>query len=258
MSLNFPLATIETFLFVLLRIGALLLALSFFQSRAVPSVFKFGFVFGVSLLVVPLLPTPAVAAAPGPLALGLIATKELLVGAGIGLAIRTFFAGVQLAGQMAGFQMGMAIANVMDPQTSAQVPILGQFLDLVALLTFLILDVHHHVIRAVVGSFEIIPAGGLQISAPLSRHLVDMTGAIFTIALQVGAPVIVSLLLVSVALGLVARTVPQMNIFIVAMPVKIVIGLLFLGLSLPYLADYLHRLFGSLDTHLPVLLRAMG
>lgn len=258
MTLTVPLATVEAFLYVLLRIGALLLALSFFQSRAVPSVFKVGFVVGVSLLVVPLLPPPAVSTAPGPLALGLLASKEVLVGAAIGLAIRTLFAGLQLAGQLAGFQMGMAIANVMDPQTSAQVPLLGQFLDLVGLLTFLILDVHHHVIRAVVRSFEIIPAGGLQLSAPLSRHLVDMTGAIFTIALQVGAPVIVALLLVSVALGLVARTVPQMNIFIVAMPVKIVIGLLFLGVSLPYLAGYLHRLFGSLGTHLPVLLRAMG
>ena len=258
MTLDIPLPAVETFIFVLLRMGALLLALPFLESRAVPAVFKFGLVFALSLLVMPLLQSAAVPVSIQPVAFVLIVVKEALIGIAIAISVRVLFAGVQLAGQLAGFQMSLAIANVIDPQTSAQVPLLAQFFDLVALLIFLLINAHHGVIRALVNSFERIPPGAMRLSDPLLEQLVRMTGDIFVIALQVGAPVIVALLLTSVALGLVARTVPQMNIFIVAMPLKIAIGLLFIGISLPYLAGFLQRIFGALAGQVPLLIRAMG
>ncbi len=258
MIVNLPLATVETFFFVLLRMGALLTAVPFLETRSVPFVFKTGFLVALSLLLMPMVSVPAQPLSGLPLAFGLTVVKELLIGATIGLAIRLLFAGMQMAGQLIGFQMSFAIANVIDPQTSDQVPLLGQFVDLIATLIFLLINAHHVVIRALAGSFETIAPGGFQVSRPLLLQMVHSGGQMFVIALQVGAPVIVALLLTSVALGLVARTVPQMNIFIVSMPLNIIIGLLFLGISLPYLSSFLQRLFGALNSQLPLLLRAMG
>jgi flagellar biosynthetic protein FliR len=258
MILNLPLATVETFLFVLLRMGALLTAVPFLDSRVIPFFFKFGLIVALSLLLMPMIAIPAQPLAGLPLVFGLAVVKELLIGATIGLVVRLLFAGIQMAGQLIGFQMGFAIANVIDPATSDQVPLLAQFVDLVATLVFLLINAHHVLIRALVGSFEAIPPGGFQVSRPLALQLVHNGGQMFMIALQVGAPVIVALLLTSVALGLVARTVPQMNIFIVAMPLNIIVGLLFLGVSLPYLSGFLQRLFGALSNQMPLLLRAMG
>jgi flagellar biosynthetic protein FliR len=89
-------------------------------------------------------------------------------------------------------------------------------------------------------------------------HLVRLAGNIFVVAIQVGAPIIATLLVTSVAFGLVARTVPQMNVFIVAMPLKIGVGLLFLGFSLPYVAAFLKKIFNELGQHIFLMLKTMA
>ena len=182
----------------------------------------------------------------GPVALALGLFREIILGAAIGLAVKIFFAAAQLAGQTVGYQMGMAIANVMDPATSAQVPILAQFNNLIAVLIFLVINAHHWFIRALAESFNRIPLGGFDFSPAVFEHLIRLSSTMFLVAVKIGAPVIVALLLTSVALGLVARTVPQMNIFMVAMPLKIVIGLVFLGICLPHMVSFLRQLFHHL------------
>ena len=181
-----------------------------------------------------------------PLALALGLFREIILGAAVGLAVKLTFAGVQLAGQMAGYQMGMAIANVMDPSTSAQVPILAQFNNLFAVLIFLLINAHHWFIRALAESFTRLPLAGFGFGPGFFENLIRLSAEMFVVAVKIGAPVMVALLLTSVALGLVARTVPQMNIFIVAMPLKIVIGLVFLGICLPFMATFLSGLFQHL------------
>ena len=150
---------------------------------------------------------------------------------------------IQMAGQVAGYQMGLAIANIMDPATSLQVPILAQAYNLMAMLIFLAIDAHHWFFRSLVESFNLLPLFHFRLSSSVISHLVDTAGAMFVIAVKVGAPVIVVLILTSVAFGLLARTVPQMNIFIVAIPLKIIVGLLFVFFSLPYFSAYLQQLF---------------
>jgi flagellar biosynthetic protein FliR len=163
-----------------------------------------------------------------------------------------------MAGQMAGYQMGMAIANVMDPATSDQVPILATFYNLVAILVFLSINAHIIMLRAMVESFQLVPLFGFEFNQAVMQQIISFSGNLFVVALKIGAPVIVALLITSAALGLVARTIPQMNIFIVAMPLKIAIGLIFLGISLPYMADFLLRSFETLGRSLLVLMKTMG
>ena len=158
-------------------------------------------------------------------------------------------------GPLAGFQMGFAIANVMDPASSLQIPILSQFLNLFALLIFFALNIHYYFIMALMASFERIPPFAARFDEQLMPFLVRLSGDVFVVALKVGAPITVALLLSNVALGLTARTVPQMQLFIVAMPLKILMGIFFLGLSLPFCAAYFHREFINLGQTVIAMMR---
>ena len=137
--------------------------------------------------------------------------------------------------------MGLAIVNVMDPQRQ-QIPVLSQFNQLVAMLIFVAINAHHWLLRAMVESFRRIPPFQMQYGDSLFQYMLMLAGNMFIIALKVSAPVVVALILTSVAMGLIARTVPQMHIFIVAIPLKVMIGLVFMGLTLPFFVHYLMQL----------------
>lgn len=246
------------FLFVFLRLGSMIAGLPVFGSRNIPILFRLGMALAAALLLLPMLDGVAVPPLGGPLSLALAAGAEILIGTVVGLTVRLMFAGVQLAGQMAGYQMGMALANVVDPNTSNQVALMAQFNNLVATLFFLTIDAHHWCLRALVDSFHRIPIGGMTVRPELIRDIMGLGGEMFMVAVQLGGPVIVALLLVSVALGLIARTVPQMNVFIVAMPLKIVVGLVFVGITLPHAVQYMERLFIALPRTLMRLFTLMG
>jgi len=258
LSISVEMPQLQLLLFIFLRVGAIFMFLPIFNSRAIPILFKFGFALAVAFVLHPLLSgqlRPLFATIPE---LALAAACELMIGILIGLAVRTLFAGFQMAGQMAGYQMGMAIANVMDPATSAQVPILATFYNLIAILVFLSINAHLFMLRAMVESFQLVPLFGYGFNQDVMQHIIHLAGDMFVVALKIGAPVIVSLLITSAALGLVARTIPQMNIFIVAMPLKIAIGLIFLGMSLPYMGEFLSRTFATMGQSVLLLMRAMG
>ena len=183
---------------------------------------------------------------------------ELFIGITLGFAVRLLFTAIQLAGQLAGFQMSLTFANVLDPVSNAQVSIIAEVNNIVAMLVFLALNAHHMFILALMESFERIPPLGMNLNQTVSAHMVQLGGGMFIGALQIGAPLIVTMMITSVALGLMARTVPQMNVFMVAMPVKILVGFVVLALSMPYLVTYLKKAFVQLHRELFLLLRLLG
>ena len=257
-ALNISLPQLQMFFLVFLRIGAILMTIPVFESRSIPHLFKLALALATSLILFPMLnlsPLPVPTSIFG-LAIG--AAGEILLGFIIGFSVKIIFAGIQMAGQMGGYQMGLALANVMDPADSQQIPLLAQFNNLVALLIFLTLNAHYWFIRALTQSYRLVPPFNVHFDGALIEHLMQLAGNMFVVAIQVGAPIIAALLVTSVAFGLVARTVPQMNVFIVAMPLKIGIGLLFLGFSLPYFAAFLKKIFGGLGQHIHIMLKAMS
>jgi flagellar biosynthetic protein FliR len=209
-----------------------------------------------SIILFPLLDLKAfpVLANLGNFAVGAIG--EILLGITIGMAVNLIFVGLQMAGQISGYQMGMALARVMDPSAGQQVPLLAQFFQLFAFLIFLAINAHHWFLMALADSFQLVPPFGFKISGSLIEQLMHIAGNMFVIAIKVGAPVIAALLLTSIAFGLIARTVPQMNVFLVAMPLKIIIGLLFIGFSLPYLSSFLKTVFSNLGNTIFLLMKA--
>ncbi|MDJ0856573.1 MAG: flagellar biosynthetic protein FliR [Desulfobacterales bacterium] len=258
LALRLPFDQLMLFCMVLLRVAAIFAAMPVFSSRNLPVMIKAGLSLAVALAIFPVLDLGRAQGLEnwGLLAVG--AAGEFLLGACLGLLVRLLFAGVQMAGQIAGYQMGLAIANIMDPATSLQIPILAQAYNLLAMLIFLTVDAHHWFFRSLVDSFRLLPLLQFRLSASFINHLFDTAGAMFVIAVKIGAPVIVVLILTSVAFGLLARTVPQMNIFIVAMPLKIVVGLAFVILSLPYCRLFLVDLFRDFGAQLNAVIRLLG
>ena len=228
-----------------------------FESRNIPVIFKLGLSFAVSIILFPVIEFDSFPVFTGLLPFALGVAGEIMLGVIIGLSVKLLFSGIQLAGQITGIQMGFGMSRVLDPNMGTQVSNIGQILNLVALLMFLSINAHHFFLRAIADSFHMVPPLGFQFGNSLIEQLITLTGNMFIIAIKAGAPIMVALLLTSVAFGLVARTVPQMHIMIVAMPLKIAVGLLFLGITLPYLTSYFIQIFNNMGRDIYILLNAM-
>jgi flagellar biosynthetic protein FliR len=258
LSLNIELPQLQLFFLIFIRVGAILMSMPVFDSKSIPLFFKIALAFATSMVLVPMLKIEPVPLTASIFTLGVGVAGEILFGLVIGFSVKLIFAGVQLAGQLAGYQMGLALANVMDPSSSQQVPLLAQFYNLFALLVFISINAHYWFIRALAHSYHTVPPLNVNFGGSLLEQLVRMSGNMFVIGIQVGAPIIAALLITSVAFGLVARTVPQMNVFIVAMPLKIGVGLLFLGFGLQYFSTFLENIFNNLGQHIQLMFKAMS
>jgi len=247
---------LQVFFLIFLRVGAIVMSIPIFKSKSIPVLFKFGLALAASIVLFPLLDITVFPVVTNLLAFVVGAIGEILLGITIGMAINLIFVGLQMAGQISGYQMGLALARVMDPSAGEQVPILAQFFQLFAFLIFLTINAHYWFLKALAESFQLVPPLGFKLSGSLIEQLIRIAGNMFVIAIQVGAPVIAALLLTSIAFGLIARTVPQMNVLFVAMPLKILIGLIFVGFSLPYLSSFLKVLFSNLGQTIFLIMKA--
>ena len=254
-SLSLP--QVQAAILVFIRIGAILIAAPLFGSRNVPLQLKAGLSLVLAMVIFPVAGFQEVYLTGIP-SLITAMVGEVLIGVIIGFTARLIFSAVQLAGQLVGFQMGFGIVNVIDPQTSTQFSIVAQFQNIMTLLIFLALDAHYWFILAISSSFELIPPLGFCFTNSLMEAIVSLSCGMFVIAAKVAAPVIAVLLFTSVALGLIARTVPQMNIFIVGFPIKLAIGLLGVGFSLPLLSVMLRNLFQKMGEDIIVLMKLMS
>lgn len=175
----------------------------------------------------------------------LAAIHEFVVGALMAFGLFTAFAALQFGGRILDFQMGFGVANLIDPATNTQSPLLGTILNLMAVATFFLLDGHHMVIRGVAYSFEQVPPGqGLSMLG--IDAVVLQFGRMFVYGLMLVAPAVVAVLMLDVGLAVSARTMPQVNIFIVGLPLKIFVGVTVLTISLKYVSPLLDRLFESI------------
>lgn len=257
-TLSIPLPQLQLFFLVFVRVAAIVASIPVFGGQNIPVLLKGGLILAVSVLVFPqLTPNPHDVLQDG-VAFAVGVAGEVMLGVAIGLVVQMIFAGVQLAGQLAGYQMGLAIANVLDPDSSDQIPLISQVYQVFAVLIFVTVNAHYWCLGALMDSFRLVPPLTFHLNGSIMEQLIRLGGNVFTIGVKVGAPVIVVLLLTSVAFGLIARTVPQMNVFIVAIPLKIAIGLLFVFLSLPYFSAYLQQLFAVLGQSILRLLAAVG
>lgn len=181
--------------------------------------------------------------------------SEMGLGLILGYTMKLIFVGVQLSGQIISFQMGLGMAEFLDPENAWETPIISQFKNILAMLIFISLNAHYFCLKTLMDSFVLIPLGDFSLSSSLVRELVAMVGKIFVISLKVGIPVILTLLLVQIVMGIINRVIPQMNIFMVSLPLKIGVGLVVIGLAMPYFLYFLEGSFGQMYQNLILLLK---
>lgn len=231
------------FLALLLRGGGLLLALPLFGGPGVPPHVKAGLAALLALLLFPVVPT---ATAPVEIVdLVLVVTRELVVGLGMGFIVSLFFFALQVAGQLMDVPIGFGMVNVLDPHFGGQVPILGQFQNMLAVLVFFTINGHHAVLRAFAESYALVPIGGTVWSGPVADVVVRTVATTFSLGVRIGLPVMAAAFLTDVALGIVNRAVPQINVFITGYPIKIFVGLLVVAVALPVYVGLLAAVFGD-------------
>ena len=247
------------FTLVFLRTSALLIMIPIIGEKTVPLRVKGGLAILISLLI-----SPAIGADMNTLrveddifALAIAMISEIMIGIVIGLTTKIIFAGIQFAGEMIGIQIGFSIVNVIDPVSSTQVSVIAEFQYLIALLVYLAIDAHHTLIFAIVDSYRIISPFSYHFSGSLMQHILILSRELFVMAIKISAPIMAVMLFTNVALGVVARTVPQINVFIVGFPVQITVGLIVFGLTAPVFVLLVQRALSSLNIEVYTLLRLM-
>lgn len=223
----------ERFVLILLRVSSLLLVAPLFSASAVPTVVKIALSVAVSLGLFNVV-GPGFLISQVPLYdLAALALNEVLLGLSMGLLARFFVAAADMGAEVMGFQMGFGIVTAIDPTTQGHTALLSQFQGVSTALMILMTDAHYFFFQAIAESFKRIPLSGFSASAGLWEIFLETTKNIFVLALKFAAPIVAVLMLTTIALGIVARTVPQMNIFIVGLSLQIFVGLVMMALAAP-------------------------
>lgn len=233
---------IAAFLWPLTRILGLIATAPLFGNLAIPARVKLGLGIMLSIVVAPAVPALP-AADPMSFAGLLIVLQQLVIGLAMGFAMRIVFAAVEMAGEICGLTMGFGFATFFDPQTRARSSALSQFLALLTLMLFLALNVHLMMLSTLVESFITIPIAAQPTGTAGFRQLADWGGLIFSSGVQLALPVIAALLITNIALGILTRAAPQLNLFGIGFPVTLAAGFLVIALVLPYLAVPMQKLF---------------
>jgi len=235
----------RVFALTAMRIGVFLFMMPVFSSRTIPGRVKAAATLVIATVLTPVVPYTPDQLPENPLEFALMAAAEVFIGMTLALIIRLIFGGLQLAGQMIGFQMGFSVANIVDPGSGTQSTIIVQMAYMIALLLFLASNGHLMILQTVYESFSLLAPGELNLHQSLSDLILETGQEMFVLSVKLMAPVMAILLFSQVALGILAKTVPQINLLIMSFGLNIALGLFFFGLSLqlfwPVFAKALNR-----------------
>lgn len=242
-----------TFLLVGARVGGLLTAAPLLGNRAIPKSVKAGLALLVSLMV-----TPAAAQTTGPVPEHLLllaggVLKDALFGLTLGYMARVLFASVEMAGYWIDTQMGFGFVNLVNPFSEQQGSVLSVFYYQMAMTVYLLANGHLLLLGAVLHSFTLVAPGAVVLKAGLGLTLIPLLKMMLALGAQIALPAVGVLLVADVAFGLIARAVPQINVFIVGAPAKIVLGLATTAVVLPLLASGVGQIIAGVSVGLQAI-----
>lgn len=256
--LNQIASRIDLFLLIVARVSGIFITGPLFSNKVIPRQVKILLTLIISMLLVvglhltpPIIPNNIIQ-------FTIMFMGEMIVGLTIGFVASLTFAAVQLAGQLIDMQMGFGIVNVMDPIYGSQAPMMGSFHNLLALLLFLATNGHHYMIAALYESYQKIPIFGLSGGNQVSQLMVDLFQNMLVAGLKLAMPVVGALFVAEVALGIIARTMPEMQVYFVGMPAKIFLGFALLIMVLPMYLTILQLLFDGNYSDILRVLELMG
>jgi flagellar biosynthetic protein FliR len=242
-------AYLFTLMLVFVRIGGLMVAAPIFGHASVPVRVRIFFSVLLAYLLAGFVPGPIPPDLGHPVAFTLAVLIEGLTGVMLGYAAQFVFWSVQYAGEIIGYQMALSLATAFNPIDGLHSNPIGRFLMTGMLLVFVLLDGHHYVLQALVQSFEVVPLAGANLAAggPL---MLEWTGTFFITALQLASPFMITIFLVDASLGVFARVAPQADLFSVALPVKLLVGMtmmvVFVGNFVPMLPGFVEEMYANM------------
>lgn len=253
---EFIIQEIELILIIFVRLTGFFVIDPVFARKNFPTIAKIVLAFVIALIIFPVIDInteipfqliPYV----------FIIIKEFFVGFIIGFCAFLMFSSIYVAGQIIDMKIGFGLVNILDPQINVQVPIIGNFQYILTLLIFLTTNGHHHMLSAVIKSYEMLPIGEAVITELFFNNVVKMFSNMFVIAFKISLPIIGAILLTDIALALISRTIPQMNIFIIGIPIKIVVGIFVLVFYIPMYLVILDVMFNGIYNDVFTFLKVM-
>ncbi|MGI6122593.1 MAG: flagellar biosynthetic protein FliR [Acetivibrionales bacterium] len=213
------------FLLVLVRITGMFFLSPIFGRRNIPNNYKVGFCFVFSIIAANSVPVPELTNYVSLTAYVVLIAKELLVGLMLGFISYMLFSSIYIAGQLIDMRIGFGMVSVFDPLTNVQIPITADFYVIVAIVMMLVTDSHHLLIQAIVDSYNILPIGGAIFEGNVVTQIIKLFTTAFSLGFKIAAPVTVTILVTDISLGIVSKSMPQLNVFMLGMPIKIILGL---------------------------------
>ncbi len=232
----------QLFLLIMTRMGAMMVIAPFYSSGVMPFKMKAVLIFFTSILIFPVISGRGVVMPAHMGGYTLLVVQEIMIGLFIGFLVAVLFSAFQLAGQYFAVQIGFGINEVIDPLGQVSIPLVGQFKNLIGLLVFLAINGHHFMIQAIYRSYELAPVMhlGPTMAGGLMRYMAHSFSGMFVVALKISLPVVATVFLVTVSMGILAKAAPQMNIMMLGFPFKIMVSMAVLLLTAPLIVRVMH------------------
>lgn len=253
-------ANIILFLLVSIRFAGLMSSAQFIKAMPVPMLIRAGFPFACSLLIFSFLSFSVDAETLTMWTVAWMGIQEFIIGAIMGLSVNMMTDTVQFAGHLVSTQMGLETTEMVDPTSQNPTPITGRFYNLLGMLLFFTMGMHRIIIAALAKTFDWLPPGqGFSALPNFTQHIAERmmfsSSNMFSQALSLALPIFGALLVLEIAIALISRTVPQMNIFMIAMPLKVIVGFGLIFITLPSLGHNIVISFSHFSEQIPLLLK---
>ena len=249
---------IAVFLLMLTRISGIFLISPFFGSMNISPFFRVGIALAMTVVLYPAVDNLGTPPAPESIIMfAVAAVGELFIGWLIGFIAFISFAAITMAGKVMDMQVGFAVVNVVDPTSGQQIPLIGSFLYNLAVIILLVTNGHHMILAALVESFRALPLAGLEGNISIALVIANLTGGIFLTGMKIAMPITFAILLTNVGLGILSRTMPQMNIFVVGIPMQLMIGITVISMIMPFYVLFLDVLFNEMYGNISLAIRAL-
>lgn len=251
--IDWAIPQVLAFVLVVARLSGLFLLAPVFSSKQIPGRIKLMSLLVLALSMMPIVAQDVPSQIPSNIDLAMLLVKETVIGLALGFSVSIVFTAVQVAASLIDTSLGFSMANVIDPSSGSQGALLGSFYSIVATLSFLAVNGHHWLLIGFTRSFTIISVNEFPRFDRMLDNATGIFAQLFAMAFQIAAPVLITLLLVDVVLGIVSRVVPQMNVFFVGIPLKIGVGFAAIIISLPMFVRFFESRVNDIITGVSVL-----
>jgi flagellar biosynthetic protein FliR len=255
--LGMLLNSVELFLLIFVRMTGLFVIAPIF-GRNMPTYVKIGIALASAILMANVVKVDHVIEINGYLLYAFYIIKEFIVGVVIGFVAYALFTSIYVAGQIIDMQIGFGMVNVFDPVTNIQVPITANLYYMVAMLIFLATNGHHVLIKALYQSFKLVPITSAGIGPNMKDNIIGVFQQMFSIGFKIAAPILAAILIADVVLGIISKTIPQMNVFVLGMPLKILVGIVLIMITIPAFIYIITMISDKMNIEIFKFLKDMG